>query len=95
MTYITNSTDLEGINIIDHEDNGMPTACIADVWFHDETFYVRFDYRDLTYGTCPIPDYTIEAREEQELLSSFKEWLRKNGEAFWRTVYNDETFYQY
>lgn len=96
MAYlITDSTSIEDVYINSSED-GFPASCSAEVMFHDETFYIQFDARELLHGRMgPTIAYYIDCNKTNELTASFVMWFSNHEEYFWDMLTNDDKFYKY
>lgn len=96
MAYlITESTSIEDVYIHLYKNN-FPADSVAEVMFHDETFYVQFDARELLLGRMgPTISYSIDCNKTNELKASFEMWFSNHEEYFWNMLTEHDIFYKY
>ncbi len=91
MADITSTTELVDI-YVNERINGIPSECVAEVWFHDEKFYVNFNGKSLIYSGCFGIESTVIDSKGNELHSSFTDWIKNNREVFWTEIWNHSAF---
>lgn len=92
---ITNSTSIEDVYVHFYE-NGLPQICVAEVLFHDETFFIQFGAIELLRARMgPTIAYSIDCDKTNELTESFKTWFSNHEERFWDTLTEHDKFYKY